>query len=297
MTTSNPDFARQSLLVRRRGILEPLRFLFAAVLLLGWVVLPQAVAAQTGPWVATWATASSTPSPFDPPTPQFADSTLRQIVHTSVGGSIVRVWFTNERGTEPLVIGSAGVALREMGASVNPARQKPLWFGGEPSITIPPGARVVSDPVFLRVPAFADVAISAHLPQDLSAQSSPVSFHARGLQTSYIAPGNQVAAPTLTGADTTTSYFYLAALDVRTNGEPRVVAAYGDSITDGDQVASMEPVDENARYTNFLARRLALTSPTAVINLGISGNQVASDFHWPEHASEVAQRSAGPQWR
>jgi lysophospholipase L1-like esterase len=38
----------------------------------------------------------------------------------------------------------------------------------------------------------------------------------------------------------------------------------------------MEPIDQNARYTNFLAERLARRG--AVINLGISGNQVTSTF-------------------
>lgn len=46
-----------------------------------------------------------------------------------------------------------------------------------------------------------------------------------------------------------------------------------------------EPVDENARYTDFLAERI-LRAPgdqprAAVINLGISGNQISADFIGP----------------
>ena len=59
-----------------------------------------------------------------------------------------------------------------------------------------------------------------------------------------------------------------------------VIAALGDSITDGDQMAAPnEPVDLNERYTNFLAEAIIDSKRAAgVINLGISGNQVTSTF-------------------
>ena len=59
-----------------------------------------------------------------------------------------------------------------------------------------------------------------------------------------------------------------------------VIAALGDSITDGDQMAAPnEPVDLNERYTNFLSEAIVNRKRAAgVINLGISGNQVTNTF-------------------
>ena len=247
------------------------------------VVLAPAVFANGDPstetgWAATWATASKVQSPFDPPTPQFNNATLRQIVRVSTGGMHARVWLTNEFGTEPLALGAATIGLQESADTVTAGSLNTLTFGGASSITIAPGARVVSDAVTLAVPDLADLAISIHLTQDLSEQTSPASYHVRALQTSYVSPGDQTAALSLTDSETTTAWFYLAAVDVTVAGKVPVFAAYGDSITDGDQIAALEPVDENARFTNFLASALLADGPASVINLGISGNQLNSTF-------------------
>lgn len=45
-----------------------------------------------------------------PPAPGFADSTLRQVVRVSLGGTQIRVRFSNEFGTMPLPLTSAHVA-------------------------------------------------------------------------------------------------------------------------------------------------------------------------------------------
>lgn len=71
-------------------------------------------------WVGTWATAPV----LLPPPPEGAapgralepvriqNQTLRQIVHTSTGGSAVRVAVTNLYGGRPLEVGAARVARR-----------------------------------------------------------------------------------------------------------------------------------------------------------------------------------------
>ena len=48
-----------------------------------------------------------------PPFTHFTNQTLRQIVHTSIGGSRVRVVLSNAFGTAPLTIGAAHIALRD----------------------------------------------------------------------------------------------------------------------------------------------------------------------------------------
>src|SRR5436190_13562019 len=68
-------------------------------------------------WVGTWATAVVA-RPQGPPVPgppvlNFNRQTLRQIVHTSLGGDRVRVVLSNVFGTAPLAVGAANVALRQ----------------------------------------------------------------------------------------------------------------------------------------------------------------------------------------
>ncbi len=236
-------------------------------------------------WVATWATASKAKTPFDRALPTLNDVTLRQIVRVSVGGAWARVWLTNEAGTAPLRVGAATVALRSANAEIAAGSGRRLTFGGSATIVIAPGARVVSDPVRLRVGDLADLSISMYLPDNVTASGSPVTYHVRSLQTSYLASGNQTASESLPGAQTEASWFFLAGVDVLGGERVPVIAAYGDSITDGDQMGfPNEPVDLNARYTNFLAQRLLRSrgagafGRASVINLGISGNQVTATF-------------------
>ena len=48
-----------------------------------------------------------------PPFIHFTNQTLRQIVHTSIGGSRARVVLSNAYGTAPVTIGAAHIALRD----------------------------------------------------------------------------------------------------------------------------------------------------------------------------------------
>jgi hypothetical protein len=76
----------------------------------------EAQRSDAGEWIATWA---ASPQPwwdadFFVPTEvprSLRDQTVRQIARVSLGGSRVRVEFSNEYGSDPLVIGAAHVAL------------------------------------------------------------------------------------------------------------------------------------------------------------------------------------------
>ncbi len=74
----------------------------------------------------------------------------------SLGGNRVRVMFSNEYASQPLVIGAAHVALCGSGAGITPGSDHALTFAGHPSITVPPGAPIVSDPVDLPSAYFTD---------------------------------------------------------------------------------------------------------------------------------------------
>jgi len=72
------------------------------------------------------------------------------------------------------------------------------------------------------------------------------------------------------------AYAWLSAIDVAVSGEAFTVVAFGDSITDGYATTR----DADRAWPALLARRLASNKPTqhvAVVNQGISGNQVLRD--------------------
>ena len=100
-------------------------------------------------WVGTW---TAEPSAGTANSPSFTGQTLRQIVHTSIGGDETRIRFSNFCGTKPLLIGAAHVALRSSGAAIVPSSDRALTLSGKPSTTIPPGTLVISDPVTLGIP-------------------------------------------------------------------------------------------------------------------------------------------------
>jgi lysophospholipase L1-like esterase len=221
---------------------------------------------QTPPvMTGTWATA---PMQFPAKDAGKADQTVRDIAHVSIASTgTITVQLTNEFGNEPLSIGAATAALRQSAGTVD--TPVPLLFKGKPSVVIPPGKFVWSDPVALAFPAMSDVAVSLFIP------AQPMTFlsqHGSAFQTNYLAPGDQTAATSLTGATTFTNFRYLKSISVSTPSRGGVVC-FGDSITDG----SSTKVDTNQRWPDFLAKRLAANPATAslgVMNVGIGGNRI-----------------------
>jgi lysophospholipase L1-like esterase len=244
--------------------------LVAVLATLSLTASAQTIAANPARWVGTWAT-----SPFggDPwhTIPTLVDSTLREIVHTSIAGKALRVRFTNEFGTEPLRIDAASVALSAGESAIQPNSLHALAFDGQPFIVIPPGAAILSDAVEFATPAFANVTISFFLPLQ---QISNVSVHSSAQQINYIQTGNEVSAPILTAPTTVSSWYFVSGIDVApTATSAAAVVAFGDSITDGAYATD----NQNHRWPDDLATRLAgnpATANLAVLNEGIGGNCV-----------------------
>ncbi len=262
----------------RRSVARALAFLLiAAVLLVHPIVLATERHGDRG-WVGTW-----TASPQRASSPlQINGQTLRQIVHTSIGGDGVRIRLSNVYDTTDIVVGAAHVALSAGGAAIAGGTDRTLRFNGSPTITIPAGTLMVSDPVRLRVPALGDLAVSIYLPGDVVATTG----HDIGLQTNYLsAPGDFSGATDFTGT-TTQSFYLLTAVDVGAPAPAGAIVTLGDSVTDG--FASTP--DMNQRWPNLLAERLqghARTSDMAVLNAGISGNRILHDIVGPSSLSRL----------
>jgi lysophospholipase L1-like esterase len=194
------------------------------------------------------------------------------VVRTSIGGTRVRVEFSNAFGTAPLDLGSAHIAIRGMDSAIVAGSDRALMFNGKPSARVLAGAVLLSDPVDLVVPKLGDLAISVYVPGD----SGRATQHSQALQTTYIAEGDTTAAMEMADARKTTSWYWISSVDVMAPADAAAIVAFGDSITDG----TTSTVNANRSWPSVLAERLVANPATAnlsVLNMGISGNRVLGD--------------------
>ncbi|MCM4083458.1 GDSL-type esterase/lipase family protein [Paractinoplanes hotanensis] len=238
-----------------------------AVLVIPAVAGPAHAAADDLPWAGTWATAMQGTGPA------VTDQTIRQIVHTSVGGPAVRVRLSNRFGPAPVTLADVHVAETLHTSDIVPGTSTRLTFDGSASVTIPAGGEVASDPATFAVAPDADVSVSFHVPGTAVATQ-----HGAARQVNYAAPGNQSAAATLTGRQPRFSYVFLSGLDVRNPRVTGTVVAFGASITDGTSATE----NLNRRWPNRLATRLNDAGyQVGVLNQGISGNNLLRDGGGP----------------
>jgi lysophospholipase L1-like esterase len=289
--TTAPRNGVTALAVTSSGFARNRRSLFATTLA---AIAVTFVAATFGParaedrfgdrgephWVGTWGASPQQPVTAFGSAPSFTNQTVREIVRISVGGERFRVRLTNEFGAQPLLIGAAHVAISAGGAAIKPGTDRVLTFSGHSSITVPPGAPVLSDPVDLKAADLASLAISIYLPQT----TGPATWHLEGKQTAYIALGDATGASDLgASATTSTARFFLSGVEAGTFERKSAIVTFGDSITDGTQ----STVDTNHRWPDRLAERLAASGDddTGVVNEGISGNRILHDNAGPNALS------------
>ncbi len=241
-------------------------------------------------WVATWSTAPvaevNRHDAFTVP------STLRQIVHLSLGGTEIRVTLTNELGVNSLNIAGAAVAIPATdwnGGAIQPGSSVALTFNGKPAITIPPGAVAVSDPVKITLAPLSNLAITLSIPGQ---KIATLTQHDMALQTNYVSAGSPIDAVTLNDPGKMGAYDFLKDVEVAAPHGAAVVA-FGDSITDGWHSTS----GANSTWPDDLAGRLQADPTTrnlGVINMGISGNRVLHDGWGPNALSRFDSEVLAP---
>ncbi len=280
----------------------------AALLFVG-LALPASAADH---WVASWATSPAAYFVYNPPRPpapppqpgsppnfapatiqpdqgfpfptanqnQATDQTIRSLVKPDLWGRQMRFRFSNLFGDKPLIIAAATVGLQDYSGNVVKGTMVKLRFAGQPSITIPPGEERWSDGAdlgFVRAPD--DAAVQGRnlaVSYAVGGQSGHMTYHAAANQTSYItAPGSGDHTDDMdvfAYEYTTTSWFFLDAVDVMAPDGTVVIAAFGDSITDGTHTT----LNENDRWMNDLSRRLhnAYGNRVSIVNEAIGGNRV-----------------------
>jgi lysophospholipase L1-like esterase len=275
-----------------------------------WTVLSGQAPAAHEKWVASWAASVHGPYPsgnasaqpsldftFESPETGAVDQTFRLIVKPDLWGSRVRLRFSNAFGTAPVTFDDVFVGLQSSGGHLVPRTNRPVTFeNGKKQATLAPGASAFSDAVSLPFVATAGrllldgrkLAISFHV----AGSSGPMTWHAKALTTSYLtAPrGGSHGAEDSDAAFpfTTTSWYFLDAVDVMAPSDTTLVACFGDSITDG----TASTLNGDDRWPDVLSRRLHAKygARVSVVNAGIGGNQVLG----PAAYSPKAPFAGGP---
>jgi lysophospholipase L1-like esterase len=234
-------------------------------------------------WVGTWASSAQLVDKSSaPPEPGLSNTTLRQIIHVSIGGQRIRVRFSNAFGSTPLAIVSAHIALPNGGSKIKPESDKPLTFNGQQSVTIPSGALMISDPIDFNLAPLSDLAITIRL----NGVPELITTHSGSRETSYIQSGDSVSAEDLPSAAHTDHWYFINGVDVQEPKDSAAIVALGDSITDGHGATT----NGNDRWTDDLARRLQADKHTrniSVLNQGIGGNRLLHDGLGPNALERI----------
>ncbi|MEU0336818.1 GDSL-type esterase/lipase family protein [Streptomyces sp. NPDC006193] len=196
----------------------------------------------------------------------FAGQTLRQSLRPAGGGEAVRILLGNRYGRTPVEIGGAHLATRTTGHGIDPATGATLTFAGAPTAEIPAGGELVSDPVERPVTAGEELTVTLYLPGD----TGPTAYTAVPYDTGHTAPGEQLTAAHLHGAEEVTTGHFVIGADVRAPAGTRIAVAFGDSWIEGAATTPGSAGSFPARLSRRLTRGW-------IVNQGISGNRLLTD--------------------
>ena len=154
-------------------------------------------------WVPTWVSmpqltepANMPPAPFTQHDRVLADATLRQTVHVSIGGDTMRLRLSNAFGGAALPVTAVSVARpRDGGAGVSAilaGTARAVTFSGRPSVVIPVGAQVVSDPLDFPLAPQSNLSVTMYLAG--GQESNSITSHPGSRTTSHLAVGNHAEA-------------------------------------------------------------------------------------------------------
>lgn len=234
------------------------------------VALPASTGQPADSWVGTWGSSPILPMYGVPkefvPEPAPVTGTIRYRLRVSVGGTQLRLRFSNELGDKPMVLAQASVGLADDAMNAKPGTLKRVTFGGKDAVTIPAGAPALSDAVDLAVPALGELLVSVYFPESVIPAQQPGAA-------AWRTGGNGALSEKLDGASTIAVRPYLTEVQVLPGRPTHTIVTLGDSITDG----AMSTVAAARGWPGVLAQRLNARSHGAsysIVNAGISGNRL-----------------------
>jgi lysophospholipase L1-like esterase len=255
-------------------------------------------------WVTSWAASVQGPFPsgnasaqprltfvFPAPAAGANDQSFRLIVRPDIWETSARIRLSNVFGTKPVTFDGIFAGVQLSGSAVLPGTNRAVQFQGKPSVTIAPGQSAWSDAfsvASIGQMAGRKMAVSFHV----AGESGPMTWHAKALTTSYISKPGAGAKGSEEGEAafpfSTTSWYFLDAVDMMAPAATRTIVAFGDSITDG----TASTLNGDDRWPDVLSRRVhaAYGDRFSVVNAGIGGNQVTG----PAVYSAEKPNSGGP---
>ena len=177
----------------------------AFLLFLAGTFTGSAAAQSARKWVTAWAASPQGPYPsgnamlqpdlrrvFPAPETGARDQSFRLITGPDIWGQEARIRLSNAFGTKPVTFDGVYVGLQLDSSAVVPGTNTQVLFEGSAAVTVQPGESAWSDAVRLR---FVDgmklrdlqarkLAVSFHV----VGESGPMTWHAKGLTTSYLSP-------------------------------------------------------------------------------------------------------------
>ncbi|KAF3764843.1 SGNH hydrolase [Cryphonectria parasitica EP155] len=255
-------------------------------------------------WVDIWGSmpqlveyTNMPPPPFNESGIVFQNASLRQTIFITQSAPTIRLVISNAFGGSDLPISSATLAV-PLNGSAGTSAIKPeslaqvTWSGGLTNITIPDGARAISDPI--QYPATAQEILTISMYLATGQTTNLITGHPGSRTNSYYSPGNVTAladVATLNATQTSQHWYFISAVEgyLPTSLGTRAISIIGDSITDGRESDN----NENDRWPDNVLRRLQAPNATAVqkniavINQAAGGNRVLYDGNGPNALGRV----------
>lgn len=221
-------------------------------------------------WTGTWACSPQLVEPHNmPPEPGLSNSTIRQIVRVSIGGTNLRLKFSNEFSKSPVTMQKVMVAASTGGSNIDSSTITEIQFNGKSMVTMAPGSAIISDPFTFNLKPRMDVAITICF-----GETSPdVTGHPGSRTTSYLLSGDMSSSARFSGAVPTDHWYVINGIDVKTPVNAGTIAIIGNSITDGRGSGT----NKQNRWPDILSERLLknpATQNVGVLNMGVGGNCV-----------------------
>jgi len=196
------------------------------------------------------------------PDSDFSNVTIRQLVRVAVAGKRIRLRFSNEGGSDVMMLGAVHVGAAGADGTVLPGSDRVVTFDGHGAISVPASAPLLSDPVDLPVEALQKLVISTFVPGTLPRSHSLFQ---------YVAGGDQTAQPQLPTQRLVRLTALVTQVEVDATTANAVVVPFGDSITEGATSTN----NAFRSWPDRLAERLAAAkSKWSVVNAGIGGNRL-----------------------
>lgn len=243
--------------------------------------------AAEGHWVTVWAASAQAAYPVGSTIAQpdlraavpdasqgLVDQSLRMLLRPALWSTHFRLRLSNLFGDRPVQLRGLSLGLHQGGGALVRGTR-----AGMPDQLVAAGSAAWTPAVaWTAPPAEPQLLLGRSLAFSACVEgaSGPITWHAKAMATSYLsAPGDAEAAQAdseLRFPHSTTSTFFVDALDAWLPADAQAIAAFGDSLTDGTATT----LNGHDRWTDVLQRELlaARRQDIAVFNAGIGGNQV-----------------------